>query len=62
MFYVMFDEGFVNMGLMKSVIIFLDGEKGILCYCGYLIEVLVVNCDFVEISYLLIYGEFFIVE
>lgn len=55
--YVTLDEGFVNTGSTKSAITFLDGEKGILRYRGYPIEVLAANCDFVETSYLLIYGE-----
>ena len=40
-----------------SAITFLDGEKGILRYRGYPIEELAEQCDFVETSYLLIYGE-----
>jgi len=40
-----------------SSITFLDGEKGILRYRGYPIEVLAEKCDFVEVSYLLIYGK-----
>ncbi|MEZ6090951.1 MAG: citrate synthase [Pirellulaceae bacterium] len=51
------DEGFVNTGSTTSSITFLDGEKGILRYRGYPIETLAKNCDFVETSYLLIYGE-----
>jgi len=51
------DEGFVNTGSTTSAITYLDGEKGILRYRGYPIEVLAEHCDFVEISYLLIYGE-----
>src|ERR1700752_2518843 len=51
------DEGYVNTGATTSAITFLDGENGILRYRGYPIEVLAERCDFVEISYLLIYGE-----
>ncbi|MFM7075915.1 MAG: citrate synthase [Planctomycetaceae bacterium] len=51
------DEGFVNTGSTTSSITFLDGEKGILRYRGYPIEVLAEKCDFVEVSYLLIYGK-----
>ena len=51
------DEGFVNTGSTTSAITFLDGEKGILRYRGYPIEVLAERCDFVEIAYLLIEGE-----
>ena len=51
------DEGYINTGSTKSAITFLNGEKGILRYRGYPIEVLAANCDFIETSYLLIYGE-----
>ena len=51
------DEGFVNTGSTTSSITFLDGEQGILRYRGYPIEVLAEKCDFVEVSYLLIYGK-----
>lgn len=55
--YVTVDEGYVNTGSTTSGITFLDGEKGILRYRGYAIEDLAQKCDFVEVSYLLIYGE-----
>ena len=51
------DEGYVNTGSTKSGITFLNGEEGILRYRGYPIEELAKNCDFVEVAYLLIYGE-----
>jgi citrate synthase len=51
------DEGFVNTGSTTSAITFLDGEQGILRYRGYPIEVLAERCDFVEVAYLLIYGQ-----
>ena len=51
------DEGYVNTGSTRSSITFLDGEQGILRYRGYPIEQLAENCDFVEVCYLLIYGE-----
>jgi citrate synthase len=51
------DEGFVNTGSTTSAITFLDGEQGILRYRGYPIEVLAEKCDFVEVAYLLIFGE-----
>ncbi len=56
------DEGYVNTGATKSAITFLDGEQGILRYRGYEIEDLAANCDFVEVAYLLIYGELPTVE
>ena len=51
------DEGFVNTGSTTSAITYLDGEQGILRYRGYPIEVLAERCDFVEVAYLLIFGE-----
>jgi citrate synthase len=51
------DEGYVNTGSTKSAITFLNGEKGVLRYRGYPIEQLAANCDFIEVAYLLIYGE-----
>ena len=55
--YVTLDEGYVNTGSTTSDITFLNGEEGILRYRGYPIEQLAANLDFVECSYLLIYGE-----
>lgn len=51
------DEGYVNTGSTTSSITFLDGENGVLRYRGYPIETIAANCDFVEMSYLLLYGE-----
>src|SRR5262249_15483283 len=51
------DDGYVNTGSAISGITFLDGEKGVLRYRGYPIEQLAERSDFVETSYLLIYGE-----
>jgi citrate synthase len=51
------DEGYVNTGACTSAVTFLDGEQGILRYRGYPIEDLAAQCDFVEVAYLLIYGE-----
>jgi len=55
--YITLDEGYVNTGSTTSDITFIDGEKGILRYRGYPIEELCQNCSFIEVSYLLIYGE-----
>lgn len=55
--YITLDEGYVNTGSTTSAITYLDGEKGILRYRGYPIEQLAKHCDFVECSYLLIYGK-----
>ncbi len=51
------DHGYVNTGACDSKITFIDGEKGILRYRGYPIEQLAEQSDFVEVSYLLIYGD-----
>jgi citrate synthase len=51
------DYGYKNTGSTKSAITFLDGEKGILRYRGYNIEDLADKSNFLEVSYLLIYGE-----
>jgi citrate synthase len=55
--YVTYDEGYANTGSCMSEITFIDGEKGILRYRGYAIEELAEHSDFIEIAYLLIYGE-----
>ncbi|MEW4566146.1 citrate synthase [Bremerella sp. JC770] len=55
--FITLDEGYVNTGATTSSITYLDGEAGILRYRGYPIEELAANCDFVEVMYLLIYGE-----
>ncbi len=51
------DDGYVNTGSCKSAITFIDGEKGILRYRGYNIEELAEKSTFLEVAYLLIYGE-----
>ena len=51
------DSGFKNTGSCQSAITFLDGEKGILRYRGYSIEELANKADFLEVAYLLIFGE-----
>lgn len=51
------DPGFKNTGSTKSSITFLDGEKGILRYRGYPIEQLAEKASFIEVAYLLIYGD-----
>jgi citrate synthase len=51
------DTGFKNTGSTQSSITFLDGEKGILRYRGYSIEQLAEKSTFLEVAYLLIYGE-----
>ncbi|MDO5025007.1 MAG: citrate synthase [Trueperella sp.] len=54
---VMLDSGFVNTAACTSEITYIDGEAGILRYRGYPIEQLAENCSFLEVAYLLIYGE-----
>ena len=51
------DPGYKNTGSCQSSITFLDGEKGILRYRGYSIEELAEKADFLEVAFLLIYGE-----
>src|SRR6478672_13470295 len=55
--YTTFDEGFVNTASTKSAITYIDGDAGILRYRGYPIEQLAEESNFIEVSYLLIYGE-----
>ncbi|MFB6307455.1 MAG: citrate/2-methylcitrate synthase, partial [Flavobacteriales bacterium] len=55
--YITLDRGFKNTGSAKSAITFLNGEEGVLRYRGYTIEELAANSDFLEVCYLLIYGE-----
>ena len=51
------DPGYVNTGSVESKITFIDGEKGILRYRGYPIEQLAEQSTFLEVAYLLIYGD-----
>jgi citrate synthase len=55
--YTTFDSGFVNTASTKSAITYIDGDAGILRYRGYPIEQLAEKSNFIEVSYLLIYGE-----
>jgi citrate synthase len=55
--HITLDEGYANTGSTTSSVTFLDGERGILRYRGYPIEVLAEKCDFLEVAHLLIYGE-----
>ncbi len=52
-----FDPGFVATGSCKSDITFIDGEKGILAYRGYPVEQLAEHSNFMEVCWLLLYGE-----
>ncbi|MEV8146213.1 citrate synthase [Specibacter sp. NPDC078709] len=53
---VAYDPGFVNTAATSSAITYIDGEAGILRYRGYPIEELAEHSSFLEVSYLLIYG------
>ncbi len=55
--YVALDPGFVNTASCMSAITYIDGDLGILRYRGYPIEELAERSTFLEVSYLLIYGE-----
>jgi citrate synthase len=55
--YITYDPGFVNTGAASSAIAYIDGDAGILRYRGYPIEQLAEKSTFIEVSYLLIYGE-----
>lgn len=55
--YITLDTGYKNTGATKSAITFLDGELGILRYRGYSIEQLAEKSSFMEVAFLLIYGE-----
>lgn len=54
--HITLDIGFKNTGSTKSAITFLDGEEGILHHRGYSIEDLAEHASFLEVSYLLLYG------
>ena len=51
-----YDPALMNTAATKSAITFLDGDKGILRYRGYAIEELAEKSSFIEVAYLLIYG------
>lgn len=55
--YVTYDPGFVNTASCASAITYIDGDAGILRYRGYPIDQLARQSSFLEVSYLLIYGE-----
>src|ERR1700747_2467848 len=52
-----YDPGFLSTASCNSAITYIDGDKGELLYRGYPIEQLAVNCDFLEVCYLLLKGE-----
>src|ERR1700692_682331 len=52
-----YDPAFMNTASCRSAITYIDGDKGILRYRGYPIEVLAERCSFLEVAYLLLFGE-----
>jgi citrate synthase len=54
---ITYDPAFMNTGSCRSAITFIDGDKGILRYRGYPIEQLAEKCTFLEVAYLLLFGE-----
>ena len=52
-----YDPGFLSTASTQSSITYIDGDQGILLYRGYPIEQLAVNCDFLEVAYLILYGD-----
>ncbi len=52
-----YDPAFMNTASCKSAITYIDGDKGILRYRGYPIEVLAERCTFLEVAFLLMFGE-----
>jgi citrate synthase len=52
-----YDPGFVSTGSCESDITFIDGKEGVLMYRGYPVEQLAKHSNFVEVAYLLLYGE-----
>ena len=55
--YFTYDPGFIATAACQSKITYIDGEQGTLLHRGYPIEQLAENCDFLEVSYLLLNGE-----
>jgi len=52
-----FDPGFMSTAACESKITYIDGDKGVLLYRGYPVEQLAAKSSFIEVAYLLIYGE-----
>ncbi len=52
-----YDPAFMNTASCRSAITFIDGDKGILRYRGYPIDVLAQHCTYLEVAYLLLFGE-----
>jgi citrate synthase len=54
---ISYDPAFLNTASCQSAITFIDGDKGILRYRGYPIEQLAEKCSFLEVAYLILFGE-----
>lgn len=52
-----YDPGLINTGICSSDLTYIDGDKGVLLHRGYSIEDLALSCRFLEVAYLLIFGE-----
>jgi citrate synthase len=52
-----YDPAFMNTASCRSNITFIDGDRGILRYRGYPIEVLAEKCTFLEVAYLILFGD-----
>ena len=52
-----YDPAFMNTASCQSAVTFIDGDKGILRYRGYPIEQLAEKCSFLEVAYLVLFGE-----
>ena len=52
-----YDPAFMNTASCRSAITYIDGDRGILRYRGYPIEVLAEHCTYLEVAYLLLFGE-----
>ena len=52
-----YDPAFLNTAACRSAITYIDGDKGILWYRGYPIEQLAEHCNYLEVAYLIIFGE-----
>lgn len=55
--YCMYDPGFLSTASCRSSLTYLDGEKGMLLYRGYPIEQLAEHSNFIEVAYLMLYGD-----
>ncbi len=55
--YFTYDPGFMATAACRSSITYIDGDEGVLLYRGYPIEELAAKSDFMEVSYLLLFGE-----